>query len=174
MGDKIAAMGKSDIGKMHNFDNIPEDTKRLAMRRTLLARKLDTGRCTSPEELAQRFNLLFEKCYEEGFIPNVEMLALASGWDRRSLWDIENGVSHKGDGMSDIIKKAKEYIGSIEASLALDGEINPTVYIFRAKNYQGLSDKQEIEVKPVIDNNIPDNVDDIINSIPELKEVENK
>lgn len=92
------------------------------------------------------------------------------GWDRRTLHDIETGVSHKGDGMSDIIKEAKEYIGTIEATLALDGEINSTVYIFRAKNYQGLVDKQEMVVTPNVENKVPDNVDDIINAIPQLKE----
>lgn len=79
------------------------------------------------------------------------------------------GRSHKGDGMSDIIKKAKEFIATMEAELARDGEINSTVYIFRAKNYFGMSDKQEIEVKPVIGNDIPENTEDIINSIPKLK-----
>jgi hypothetical protein len=120
--------------------------------------------------LADRFNKLFEVCIDEGFLPNVEMLALASGWDRRTLHDIETGVSHKGDGMPDIIKEAKEYIGTVEATLALDGEINPTVYIFRAKNYQGLVDKQEMVVTPNVENKVPDNVDDIINAIPQLKE----
>lgn len=75
-----------------------------------------------------------------------------------------------GDGMSDIVKNAKDFIATVESELARDGQINSTVYIFRAKNYYGMSDKQEIEVKPVMENKIPDNVDDIINSIPKLNE----
>lgn len=136
----------------------------------MLIKSLDEGRCTSPQELADRFEKLFTMCFNNNFIPTVEALALCSGYDRRSLWDIENGITHKGDGMSDVIKKAKDFISTLEAELARDGEINSTVYIFRAKNYFGMTDKQEIEVKPVMDNNIPDNVDDIINSIPQLKE----
>lgn len=72
--------------------------------------------------------------------------------------------------MSDVVKKAKDLISTLEAELARDGEINSTVYIFRAKNYFGMTDKQEIEVKPVVDNQVPENVDDIINAIPKLKE----
>lgn len=54
--------------------------------------------------------------------------------------------------------------------MARDGEINSTVYIFRAKNYYGMVDKQEMVVTPNAKNNVPDNVDDIINAIPQLKE----
>lgn len=71
--------------------------------------------------------------------------------------------------MSDVIKKYKELIGSSEAELALDGKINPTVYIFRAKNYQGLSNKQEVVVTP---NSTavsePKDVQAIIDNIPGL------
>lgn len=68
--------------------------------------------------------------------------------------------------MSDVIKNAKEFIATMEAELARDGEINSTVYIFRAKNHFGMTDKQEVVVTP---NNIPQeqmNVDEIINNLP--------
>lgn len=68
------------------------------------------------------------------------------------------------------MKEAKNFIASIEAELARDGEINGSVYQFRAKNYFGMVDKQEVVVTPNVENKIPDNVDDIINSIPQLKE----
>ena len=105
-----------------------------------------------------------------GFVPTVEMLALASGYDRRTIHDIEVGNTHKGDGMSDVVKYAKTLIGSAEGLLALDGELNSTVYIFRAKNYQGMTDKQEVVVTP---NTIPQeqaNAEDIINNLPGIGE----
>lgn len=71
-----------------------------------------------------------------------------------------------GDGMSDIIKNAKAFIATLEAELARDGEINSTVYIFRAKNHFGMTDKQEVVVTP---NTIPQeqmNADEIINNLP--------
>lgn len=94
------------------------------------------------------------------------MLALVTGWNRRTLWDIENGVSHKGDGMSDIIKDAKETIATIEGQLAMSGDINSTVYIFRGKNFFDMTDKKEVVVTP---NTIPQeqmNADEIINNLP--------
>ncbi len=68
--------------------------------------------------------------------------------------------------MSDVVKNAKELIGSAEGLLALDGELNSTVYIFRAKNYQGMTDKQEVVLTP---NTIPEeqaNAEDIIKNLP--------
>ena len=103
----------------------------------------------------------------------------ALGYDRRTIHDIEVGNTHKGDGMSDVVKDAKELIGSAEGLLALDGELNSTVYIFRAKNYQGMTDKQEVVLTP---NSIPDeqvNAEDIIKNLPGIDEskplqIENK
>jgi hypothetical protein len=84
------------------------------------------------------------------------------------LWEIEIGHTHKGDGMADVVKNAKDLIAHLEAELARDGEINGSVYMFRAKNYFGMVDKQEVVVTPNVDNKVPDNVDDIINAIPKL------
>ena len=173
MGKKIANMGQGNIGAFTNpNENVLPDAKSRALWRTMLIKDLDTGRCTSAQELSDRFEKLFTMCFNNNFIPTVEALALCSGMDRRTIHDIEIGNTHKGDGMSDVIKKAKDFIATVEAELARDGEINSTVYIFRAKNYFGMSDKQEIEVKPVIGNDIPENTEDIINSIPKLKSSE--
>jgi hypothetical protein len=70
--------------------------------------------------------------------------------------------------MQNVVKKAKELIANLEAELARDGEINSTVYIFRAKNYFGMSDKQEIVVTPNTNLEEPTNVEKIINAVPEL------
>lgn len=170
MGNKVPTMGKSDIGKLNGVQDAPPSAAREALRRTLLASELNTSRCTTSQELADRFDSLFQLGSVNGFIPNVEMLALASGWDRRTLWDIENGVSHKGDGMSDIIKRAKDLIGAAEAQLALSGDINATAYIFRAKNFQGMTDKQEVVVTPNNGLQEQPNAQQIIDNLPQLDE----
>ena len=83
-----------------------------------------------------------------------------------------NGLTHKGDGMSDVIKKAKDFIATMEAELARDGEINSTVYIFRAKNHFGMVDKQEVVVTPNAGMEIPANEQEILKNIPKLEEGE--
>lgn len=98
----------------------------------------------------------------------MKCLVYALGWDRKDIWSLEHEQLHKGEGYSHVVKNAKDLIASAEGLLALDGELNSTVYIFRAKNYQGMTDKQEVVVTP---NAIPQeqlNADEIIKNLPQI------
>lgn len=112
----------------------------------------------SDSEVENRISEYFDYCMEVGLRPNIEGLSLAIGVDRRTLWDWEvgNTRSSVGSRRSDIIKKAKDYIAFLMSDAVMEGQINPVTWIFYAKNYFGMSDKQEIEVrasKPI--NEIP-------------------
>lgn len=100
----------------------------------------------------------------------LKCLVFALGWDRRTISDIERGISHKGDGMSDIIKNAKELIAACEGQLALSGDINVTAYVFRGKNYFDMVDKKEVVVTPTTNMGEQMNVEDIVNNIPGIDE----
>ena len=63
------------------------------------------------------------------------------------MWEWENGVKCSSE-RADLIKKGKEIIASFEAELAAKGKVNPVVYIFRAKNYFGMKDQQDVVVAP--------------------------
>lgn len=173
MGAKVPSMGKSNIGKLTNLNENPDitpDAKTRALRRTMLINKLNTHRCTSPQELQDRFELLFNTCFENNFVPTVEALSLCSGIDRTTLHDMEH-IKHEGyRPYANIIKNAKQFIATIEAELARDGEINSTVYIFRAKNYYGMVDKQEMVVTPNTGLQTPMNEEEILKNIPQLNE----
>lgn len=78
LGNKVPSMKKGDISKITSTANVEPDKATMALRRTLLVRKLNTGRCTTPQELKDRFDNLFETCLENGFMPTVEMLAIAA------------------------------------------------------------------------------------------------
>lgn len=103
----------------------------------------------SDEELCDRLAEYFERCLEKEVIPTIEEMWLYCGYYRDWAKDIFNGHS-KGFSPQTalIIKKAKEYLATFDGKAALEGEINPIVYFFRAKNYYGMVDKQEIEVAP--------------------------
>ena len=45
-----------------------------------------------------------------------------------------------------MIKKAKQILAAIDAELVSSGKIPQVVYIFRAKNFHGMTDQQEITV----------------------------
>ena len=97
------------------------------------------------EECAERIDAYFRDCYEQQMIPTVENLSLALGTVRQVVWEWENGL-HCSKTRSDMIKKAKQILASIDAELVSSGKIPQVVYIFRAKNFYQMSDQQEITI----------------------------
>jgi|WetSurMetagenome_2_1015567.scaffolds.fasta_scaffold29718_7 hypothetical protein len=99
----------------------------------------------TPEKAAAALNNFFAKVSASGEIPSVEKMALALGTVRQVIWEWEQGTL--GREMADIVKKAKEILGAIDAELVASRKIEPITYIFRAKNYYGMKDKVEYSVE---------------------------
>lgn len=106
------------------------------------------------DELCDRLNWFFKACAETHQIPTVEKMALALSWTPREIKALETRENRGfSAGTAEIIKKAKNLIASLDAELALDFKIQPAVYMFRAKNYYGMKDTQDVEIsaKPVVE-----------------------
>lgn len=58
----------------------------------------------------------------------------------------------------------------MESNLARDGKIPPSLWIFRAKNYMGMKDVQQVEVAPTASGDVPNNGGDILATLPEAPE----
>ena len=103
----------------------------------------------SDEELAQRLNDYFVRCAENGQIPTVEEMCMSTGFSYSTCYDWEVG-RNKGfsSETSKIIKKAKEMLKTFDAKLVISGKLNFLAYCFRAKNYYGMVDKQEMVLTP--------------------------
>ena len=99
------------------------------------------------DECAERLNDYFRECQEQSRMPTVENMALALGVTRGTLWDWENG-RRQSSTRADMIKKAKEIMASIDADLVSKGKIPQVTYIFRAKNYYGMKDQQDVVLTP--------------------------
>ena len=78
----------------------------------------------------------------------VEKMALALGYDRKTLWAWETGGEGSTPTRRNLIKKAKELLASYDAEMVAEGKLNPVTYIFRAKNYFGMRDQVEHVVTP--------------------------
>ena len=129
------------------FGETPEDK---ALISKLLTEALDAYRqpkVKSDQELAERWDTYFRMCAETGQVPTVEEMAMYTGYTYATVWDWETG---RRPGFSsqtaEIVKKAKEYLKMFDAKLVVSGKVNPIVYFFRAKNYYGMQDKQEVEI----------------------------
>ena len=67
---------------------------------------------------------------------------------------------------TNIVKNAKELIKNYDVAMAANGMMPASVYQFRAKNFYGMKDVQEVAVAPKADLE-PENVKDILEEIPD-------
>ena len=106
-------------------------------------------RVKSDDELAQRIDDYFLRCAQRGQVPTVEEMSLSTGYSISTVMDWEigrnKGFSHE---TSVIIKKAKGYLQTFDAKLVIAGKMNFLAYCFRAKNYYGMKDQQEVMLTP--------------------------
>ena len=63
-----------------------------------------------------------------------------------------------------MIKKAKEILAGIDAKLVSMGKIPQVTYIFRAKNFFGMKDQQDLVVTPAAS----------LGDSPDAKQLENR
>lgn len=97
-------------------------------------------------------------------------LAMISGYSRTQFYDISQGKWNPA--ISNIVKKAKDYIAFFDSQMAQTGKVPSPIYIFRSKNYYGMKDNQEVVITPNVSGQIPENAEDIINKLPERTEAE--
>ena len=105
--------------------------------------------CKDNAEVAERLNEYFQICYQYGQIPTVEDMALSLGIDRTTLWDWTQRTKNRE--RAEMIQRAKEILAAIDAKLVTEGKIIPVTYIFRAKNYYGMKDQNEVVLTPNVD-----------------------
>lgn len=101
----------------------------------------------SDDECRERLYWFFDTCEKTGQLPTVEKMVMALGTIKQTVWNWEQGIGCSQVRM-DMIKKAKGFIAGFESEMVTEGKINPVVYIFRAKNYFGMKDQQDVVIKP--------------------------
>ena len=146
---------KRGRGGTNNFPNArftPETDEDRALVSKLLGEVLVEYRKTrvkSDEELAQRLDDYFVRCATSGQIPTVEEMCMCTGYTYTTCNDWITG-RNKGfsPNTSYIMKKAKEMLKTFDAKLVISGKLNFLAYCFRAKNYYGMTDKQEVVLTP--------------------------
>ena len=164
---KMIKKPKSELGPEYRFPQMEmqklekDDDKRVFIGKALhnileVSRAFDAPPKTE-EELCERLNWFFRTCQETNQLPTVEKMCLALSMPRSTVFDWESGNTRGlGPATSDILKKAKNLIASLDAELAQEGKIQPVVYMFRAKNYYGMKDQQDVVVTPNQAGNMPD------------------
>lgn len=101
----------------------------------------------SDDECADRLTEYFRHVASTGEIPTVEKMCLSLGVARETVWRWKTGqgcsVTRR-----NMIKKAYDIMGALDAELVSRNKIPQVTYIFRAKNFYDLADQQQIVVTP--------------------------
>jgi len=136
----------SPIINQENWES--DDEKKEIIRKTLSQSLLYFKRpiVKNDDEAIQRVDEYFHDCARLGTRPVVEELSLVLGCTKSTVNDWESG--HNAKISSFVIKRTKELIAAFDAKLVSEGKLNPVAYIFRAKNYYGMADKQEVVLTP--------------------------
>lgn len=121
-------MGRRNIGAMQDRGNIPKDDIRKQFGFSIEVAKINTGRVQSPQELAERFDQLFEMAFQKDVLPRYEHLVLVSGLPKSTFYDYgnENGKYSPSEAYSAIIKRAKAVISASEARISCYGQDTST------------------------------------------------
>lgn len=155
----------TSVQKATNDLDISYKKKKISF--ALQVAKLNKFRVSTPEEMTERLDELFQLCIDTGNIPTYEALAVACGIPIRTFYDMSTGNFDKTAEFSPIIKSAKDTIALMESSMANDGKIPSAVWIFRAKNYMGMKDVQQIEAVQTASGDIPNQENDLLEALPE-------
>lgn len=120
----------------------------LFKRLTALHMKQGVAKFESTDEMQVLIEQYFIDCTEFQLRPTVRGLALALGTVYETLngWERGERDAQLGSSCSAIIKKAKQLIAEYDEVMAMEGYDNPILFMFRAKNYYGMKDTQDISV----------------------------
>ncbi len=117
---------------------------------TELDRRRGIAKFDSVEEMQILIENYFMDCADLEIRPTIRGLASALGTVYNTLLDWERGSrdAQLGAGCSGLIKKSKQFISEYDELLALENIDNPILFMFRAKNYYGMKDTQDIQITP--------------------------
>lgn len=162
----VPGMGHRNIGVLNDNKIKDKEFAQRVLGLGLEARKLGKlGKPKTVEQLQNRIDDYFEKCFDYGLPPTVEGMSLAIDYDRRTVFDIENQKANVK--FSDSIKRAKDFIANYDATLGMSNKLNAAIYCFRAKNMYGMKDVQEIKATAEY-NTDPQNPEAIVQSLPDI------
>lgn len=169
---------KLPCGEMQRIEE--DEKKRSFMAKTLkncyAFFKVGLNPVKSEDEMIERLDFFFTQCEQNQQIPTIEKMALCLGYTTNGLnkiyYETEDTPKWVTPESRRILQKAKQTIAAMDADLVQEGKIQPVVWMFRAKNYYGMRDQQEIVVTPGAENTY--NPDDLVAEAKMLAESNNK
>lgn len=106
---------------------------------------------SKPEEVKQAIDNYFRSCISRGLRPGNMGLYACFNLSARQVKELFEGKIKLNANYQSIeyLKKACKTMSSIRESLGSQGKLNPATLIFWQKNFDGLSDVQQVEIAAV-------------------------
>ena len=146
------AVKKTGRGGKYNFPSTqpPEDAEdvRAALTSVMAWYEIGKTKAVTDKEWEDRTTLFFDTCIQNGQRPTWEKYCLCMGYTRQAIWEFLQGNHGASRARIDVIKKAKEYCAAYDAEMVQRGKLRDAPYIFRAINYYGLKQQQDIVIEP--------------------------
>jgi hypothetical protein len=102
----------------------------------------------NPEEVRAAIDGYFASCIEKELRPGNLGLYARLDLSKQDAHDIVIGKKKINPASADLLKKAIKALSTFREMLGSQGKINPATLIFWGKNFDGLSDVQQIEISP--------------------------
>lgn len=96
---------------------------------------------TTDEEVADRLNEFFVRIVNIGEVGTFEKMCMALGVTVRQVNSWLRGTA--GQTRAAMLERAKDILAAIDAELVITGRIPVVPYIYRSKNYYGMSDQPQ-------------------------------
>ena len=147
--DKPARKPKKGKNQLPDLKT-PEDYDLSSRVLTSILTEATQPRVTSNEELFDRFKGYFMRCIEQQKIPTVEECMISTGYSCDYMNMLRTGSIHGPQWSTEetpkIISWAFEVIRAYDAGMVNAGKLPQIPYIFRSKNFYGMSDRPEVVI----------------------------
>lgn len=147
--DKRKSKRKSAIQKRQEAVSTPLGRDALTTALGEVSKAYNMPKVMSDSQLRDRLNGYLNSCYQQGIYPTVEEGLLSTGYSKQYMLDIAMGRSrgkYFTPEAAEIISKFLDICGAVDAKLVMTNVVPQIPYIYRSKNYYGMSDKREIQI----------------------------
>lgn len=116
---------------------------------TELAIEFNQPKVMSDTQLKERLNQYLNRCVRAKQYPTVEEGLLSTGYSKQYMLDIAKGKArgrYFTPEAAEIITKFLDIVAALDAKMVMTGVAPQIPYIYRSKNFYGMSDKTEVQV----------------------------
>ena len=149
--DTLVPTGRKQMSKKERNEALstPEGREISRTVMTEIMTEFNQPKVMSDNQLRQRLNAYLTRCVKTGQYPTVEEGLLSTGYSKNMMLAIARGKTrgkYFSPEAAEIINKFLDIVAAFDAKMVMEGKLPQIPYIYRSKNFYGMSDKTEVVV----------------------------